>query len=485
LAKKTPERSRNRTALLWAVYAGLCALSIYSHYYAVFALLAHGLFLWFTPNRRRLLLPWIACGMAAVLLFLPWLAVVLSELLEAGQLSDPDTPNLARYLVTVGSELIAGASLAGRWTRWLFLGMAAVVLAGFLALRSRKPGWAALLAGWLAGALLLIFLVRFSRGTFNAFYISVAAPAWILLLAAGTSALWQRGSWKRGLALIGVCALVFATMASLRNYYFDPSYSRTLGYRELGVFLEAEAEAGDAFIAHFPDPALDYYLKHVDIDRHLFPPKPGLSAPEVEMALTLLAQENTRLWLVPYHRSVWDPQNVVPQWLASHNLLEHEVALNRLTLVGYRPLHNAGDISERIGLTVGDEMMLDRAFVKIDGRPLDGDRPLTLRAGSRLQVTLLWSALGKIPRSYTVFVHMLDENGALVAQHDGIPMDGLRPTFTWQEGEQVLDTHELEVPEVVQGSGRIVIGFYDTETLQRQSFSNGRGEIELASVEFD
>ncbi len=380
LAKEMPERITRRTAVLWAVYAGLCAISIYSHYYALFAVLAHGLYLWFGPNRRRLLLPWIVCGIAVMLLFLPWLTLVLSELLQAGQLSDPDTPEFARYLVTMGSELVVGASLAGRWIRWLLLGMAALVLAGFLALRSRKPAWAALLAGWLGSAVLVIFLVRFSRSTFNAFYISVAAPAWMLLLAAGMGALWQRGRWRRALALIGAGALILATTASLRNYYFDPTYSRTLGYREVSVFLEAEAEAGDAFIAHFPDPSLDYYLKDSDIHRYLIPAKTGLSAQEVEMELARLAEKYKRLWFVPYHHSVWDPENEVAEWLVSHNLLEQEVELKRLTLAAYRPLHNVDAITEQIGLAVDDEMMLDGAFVKVDGRPVDSDQPVQVES---------------------------------------------------------------------------------------------------------
>lgn len=485
LAKETSGRSRQRTAVLWVVYAVLCALSIYSHYYAVFALLAHGLYLWFVPQRWRFLLPWMACGIAALLLFLPWLTTALSELLEAGQLSDPDTPDLARYLVRVGTELIVGASWTGRWIRWVFLGMMALVMTGFLALCNRKPGWAAMLAGWFGGAVLIIFLVRFSRSTFNAFYISVAAPAWILLLVAGAGSLWQRGRWGRGLAIIWFSVLILVSMGSLRNYYFDPTYSRTLGYREVGAFLQAGAQNGDVFIAHFPDPSLDYYLREVDIKSRLFPARTGLSTLEVEQALARLAEENERMWLVPYHHSVWDAENVVPRWLASHSLIEQELKLNRLTLASYRPLHVAEEVFERVGLVAGDEMLLDGAYVKKDGRAVNGDRPISLGAGSKLQVTLLWSAVQKIPQSYTVFVHILDDSGMLLTQHDGIPLEGSRPTFSWQEGEQILDTHELVVPEGTQGSGRVVIGVYDTETFERQLFTDGRDEVKIADVEFD
>ena len=176
---------------------------------------------------------------------------------------------------------------------------------------------------------------------------------------------------------------------------------------------------------------------------------------------------------------------MVPRWLASHSLIEQELKLNRLTLASYRPLHVAEEVFERVGLVAGDEMLLDGAYVKKDGRAVNGDRPISLGAGSKLQVTLLWSAVQKIPQSYTVFVHILDDSGMLLTQHDGIPLEGSRPTFSWQEGEQILDTHELVVPEGTQGSGRVVIGVYDTETFERQLFTDGRDEVKIADVEFD
>jgi len=483
ICKPTHSRSTRWNIGLWALYAILSAIAIYSHYFAVFALLAQSLYLWFVPERRRSLLPWIASGLAASFLFLPWLIAVLTGLLEAGQLSDPGSPDLAQYLVTAGRELITGATLAGRWTRWFVLAYAALVLAGYFALRRRKPGWAAMLIGWLVGALLIIFLIRFNRATFNAFYVSVAAPAWILLLAAGMGFFWQRGGWRRGLALASLIALLLATMVSLRNYYFDPAYSRTLGYREVAGVLQGEAQGGDIFIAHFPDPSLDYYLRDVPMPRQMFPEAAGQSPEEIERALTQVAEEYDRLWLVPYNRSVWDRENVVPNWLANNNLQEQETQLHRLDLNAYRPLHNSQDIIQPLDGRLSDELLLESAFVTINGRPVDFAQPLTVDAGSLIQTTLIWTTQEGTPRSYTAFVHLLAENGSLLAQHDGIPVDGTRPTSTWQAGEQLLDVHDLVVPDGVQGNGRLVIGLYDTETLQRQDLIPGQDALLLLETQ--
>ncbi len=476
-------RSSLRLVASWGLYAILAALAMYGHYFALFALLAHGLYIWFAPDRRRNLLPWIASGLAAALLFLPWLLAAFGELVAAGQLSDPGTPDIANYLLKAGGELIIGASLPGRWTRWLILGITAVVLTGFFALRRSKPGWAAMLMGWLAGALLTIFLIRFSRSTFNTFYVSVTAPAWILLLSAGALALWRGRSWRRALIIAAAVVFLGAVLASLRNYYFDPDFSRTLGYRQVASALQAESEEGDIFIAHFPDPSFVYYLRDVGIERFLAPAKAGLSAQEIEAELAQLAEENRRLWLVPYHRSVWDRQDVVPRWLAANNLQEQKTQLGRLELNAFRPLHSADDLVLPLAGSVDQALTLESALVTVNGRPLDHRQPLPVSAGSEIQTTLIWTTLRETSQSYTAFVHLLDQNGQLLAQHDGIPVGGTRPTTTWRAGETLLDVHDLVVPEGAQGSGRLIVGLYDSETLDRQELRPGQDALQILEIE--
>ncbi len=223
-----PPTRRGGRILYWLLYALLAALTVYHHYYGLFALLSHGLYLWFAPNRRCDLLAWIGSGTAVFLLLLPWLWASSANLLGAGQLSDPSQPELARHLTATGMELLVGQSLPGAVSRWLFLG--GLLIAGFggVALTRRRDtvGWGAMLLGWLALAFLGTYLVRFSRGTFNPFYISVAAPAWWLLISAGLVALWQGRRWQRAVAVIAPAALIVAVLFGLSNTYTNPAYSR-------------------------------------------------------------------------------------------------------------------------------------------------------------------------------------------------------------------------------------------------------------------
>jgi hypothetical protein len=92
-------------------------------------------------------------------------------------------------------------------------------------------------------------------------------------------------------------------------------------------------------------------------------------------------------------------------------------------------------------------------------------------SSAALTVTLFWRADGKVAADNHVFVHLLDEGGGLVAQHDGVPGQGL-PTWSWQDGEVVQDDHRLVVPQdLVSRTGiyTVSVGMYDHGTKVRLS----------------
>jgi hypothetical protein len=70
-------------------------------------------------------------------------------------------------------------------------------------------------------------------------------------------------------------------------------------------------------------------------------------------------------------------------------------------------------------------------------------------------------------QSYSVFVHLLDGNSVMWAQHDGVPLNGLQPTTHWVVGETISDTHELTLPiDVPPGRYRLDVGMYLPETME-------------------
>ncbi len=83
-----------------------------------------------------------------------------------------------------------------------------------------------------------------------------------------------------------------------------------------------------------------------------------------------------------------------------------------------------------------------------------------------LTVTLYWRAVAQPSENYKVFLHLKDENGAIIDQIDRIPLDGLRPTGTWRAGEVLTEKYTVEMPATA-GNYSIFIGFYDPETYER------------------
>jgi len=87
---------------------------------------------------------------------------------------------------------------------------------------------------------------------------------------------------------------------------------------------------------------------------------------------------------------------------------------------------------------------------------------LNVKPGETVRLTLYWQARAKMDKSYTVFVHLLDAAGKVVAQQDAQPLRGARPTTTWVANEYLADAYELVLkPETPSGTYRIEIGWYD------------------------
>jgi hypothetical protein len=94
--------------------------------------------------------------------------------------------------------------------------------------------------------------------------------------------------------------------------------------------------------------------------------------------------------------------------------------------------------------------------------------PAEGRAGQPLQVALTWQSLAETATSYTVFVHLLDQEGQIVAQHDSLPGLGVLPTTGWLPGEYLVDVHALDLPvELPEAAYTLVVGLYDAATGDR------------------
>ncbi|HEY3081430.1 MAG TPA: glycosyltransferase family 39 protein [Chloroflexota bacterium] len=90
------------------------------------------------------------------------------------------------------------------------------------------------------------------------------------------------------------------------------------------------------------------------------------------------------------------------------------------------------------------------------------------RPSGRVVVALHFAPRGPYPRDLTVFVHLIDAAGAIVAQHDGPPCGGGCPTSSWSDGDAIVDEHPIELPGTLpEGRYQLVVGLYDAATGER------------------
>jgi hypothetical protein len=90
-------------------------------------------------------------------------------------------------------------------------------------------------------------------------------------------------------------------------------------------------------------------------------------------------------------------------------------------------------------------------------------------ASNLLPVTLYWHVQNAIVQDYTVFVHVLDQSGNLVAQLDRPPGGGTSPTSAWEEGQYLQDSYPVLLPaDLSPGDYTVHIGMYTWPELQRQ-----------------
>jgi hypothetical protein len=87
----------------------------------------------------------------------------------------------------------------------------------------------------------------------------------------------------------------------------------------------------------------------------------------------------------------------------------------------------------------------------------------TVRSGDSLHLVLYWSPASTTTTDYSIFLHVVDLNGNIVAQQDGPPQNGNAPTSMWTPGDWIVDPHELSLPSNLStGRYTLQIGVYDS-----------------------
>jgi hypothetical protein len=100
-----------------------------------------------------------------------------------------------------------------------------------------------------------------------------------------------------------------------------------------------------------------------------------------------------------------------------------------------------------------------------------------------LRVTVFWQAKQTPRRDLTVFVHLYDAAGQLVASHDGQPVYGYLPTSRWPVGTIIPDRHDFPLPQgLPAGDYTLATGLYDPVSGMRLAVSVDGRAVDTRAV---
>ena len=435
----------------WVAYFLWMSAAVWTHYYA-WLMWAAGVAFTVLAARGKKLVGALAVHGLVGIGFVPW--AIYANLLVRSSLQTPgqslsDWPSWADIASLVDKTFnFLGANPAGLLATagQVLTGLAAVAAVLLLLVWAPRQRKSLLLTVLHLGvpivAALAICLVS-ARALFRFFgahdseayrYLLPLMPWFCCLVAGGLAALRPRA-----LTFVGLAVLVAAESYPTVNYMLAPYHNKS-DYREMVSYVRAHWQTGDGVfvLGNTQGGLFPYYAP--DIPFALFSPDRQLSASEIppyRAQISRQAAPFTRLWVLVYgSESTYDPGDVVAGWL------------DQIGFITFRQWYHTGEVRlYTLGQARPQQHLTLDALLNgnIQCRGVDLNAT-TLHPGDTLAVTIYWQPATVPSDDYVVFVHLLDGSGALVAQHDGEPVGGSRPTSGWHAGETIADRHAIILP---------------------------------------
>jgi hypothetical protein len=136
-----------------------------------------------------------------------------------------------------------------------------------------------------------------------------------------------------------------------------------------------------------------------------------------------------------------------------------------------------------LNISFGDQInLLGFNLTDDNGDPISTGGILTNRKSKTQNLKLIWQTNAIPPTDYTVFVHLVDPDGNLIAQADSPPANGAYPTSLWDVGEIIVDEHEIS--DLPPGHYTLQIGLYQPGTGERLPVAGSPdGSVQLMEFE--
>jgi hypothetical protein len=169
---------------------------------------------------------------------------------------------------------------------------------------------------------------------------------------------------------------------------------------------------------------------------------------------------------------IYDLETRKPDYDHEYQLALGAVRVGNISATG-------ADITHAQNARVGDAI----TFLGWNTQPAPKSDAVEIARGQSLNLDLFWRADRAVAQPYTVFVHLVDASGRVVADADSPPSQGLFPTDRWTVGEIVRDRHALPVRvDLATGNYTIAIGMYLPATGARLPIDRANDTIVLTQV---
>lgn len=311
------EQPQQQSAAALAGYVLTTSLLMHTHVYGFFIIIAENLFLcslYFSRRNafKRLLKRWLLLQGALVVLFLPWLSIMLRqfERVQHGFWIPDPTLNFLRltWMIYAGSTLLA----------FLFIPLVAL---GLLSRRERESDpnlteehlsvrplaerklslsereKTLLLVCWLLSPIVIPFVLsQFLSSIYLPKYTIAASTAFLVLAARGIMSLGA-DRWR----VLLVAVVLGLSFVNVRAYWSTPHKDF---WRESASYFDRTAQAGDLVLFHQESGEVPfrYYSKRADVKAIPFPDyQTQLTPANVGPKLRETINGHNRVWLVVSH----------------------------------------------------------------------------------------------------------------------------------------------------------------------------------------
>ena len=437
--------------LLAYMLVGLAAM--YTHYFAIFALLALAAYwghVWWRTGREPRRLGEFAAANGIILLgYLPWLPAMLNRFaVDSSYWSG--SLKLGEAMVDVAMNFTVGATEVMRegdallWLPWF--GLAALLWLGAVAAGGRRGGRNSeqrplmLILLWLLIPTILILALAYRTPKFNARYLMISWPVWALLAGGGITNLWSLASRSphisrftfhvlRILSILSVVFLLLAHTQGLINWYTNDNFAKS-AWREaiMEMYDKRQDDETVLLVSGHAYPVFDTYIpSRFGVERRQLPEMDILDVNQVlgweetARALNQYLAGKGGVWLFLWQDEVVDPTNVTVTLLDRYADPQPAPDYAYLGLQHYRlrPDQSFPEQPPAIGpeADFGGMMRLVGVEPGEDG------------------VWFYWQALQSDLPDIQMAMTVSDETGQVLLEQDGRPAGYDFPTTRWQVSE--------------------------------------------------